>query len=562
MRRIVAGGIGGALLGAWMLLAPPALADDEAAEGGAEPSPGADDPAPLPREELERRGATIRAIDIVVDNVFDPSKPDENKRLYRWANRVHMRTHTSVIDDMLLFDVGDTFDGRLLDESARALRARGFLADAALEPRAYDPATNTVEVEVHVRDSWTLAPDLKLSRSGGENEFAIGLSDENLLGTGKSLTVKYSSDVDRDETLLGYNDGNVMGRRVRLNAVIANASDGHRRTASAERPFFSFDTRWSLGGGVSDVERVNSMYDLGEVVDEFRHEQRSLTIQGGVSRGLVNRRARRWLFGVTHEEDRFAPTPDKPQPLVLPLDRELVYPWMGVQIVEDDYREMTELNDMGRTEDVALGLNLLATLGVAKKSFGSDRDALLLRASAQMGWEPGAGRLLLFNGGGWARDERDGLHNAVAYAGVRYYQRNLEKLLFSVTLEGLTSHELDAENQILLGGDNGLRGYPLRYQAGEGRAILNVEQRFFTDWYPWRLFRVGYAAFFDAGKVWGKDPRATNPLGTLYDVGIGLRLSSPRASGRSVVHIDLAFPLNGDPSIDNVQLVVETKGSF
>jgi hypothetical protein len=39
-------------------------------------------------------------------------------------------------------------------------------------------------------------------------------------------------------------------------------------------------------------------------------------------------------------------------------------------------------------------------------------------------------------------------------------------------------------------------------------------------------------------------------------------LSSPRSSGKSVVHIDLAFPLNGDPNVDHVQLVVETKGSF
>ena len=51
-------------------------------------------------------------------------------------------------------------------------------------------------------------------------------------------------------------------------------------------------------------------------------------------------------------------------------------------------------------------------------------------------------------------------------------------------------------------------------------------------------------------------------MGTLSDVGFGLRLSSPRSSGRSIVHIDLAFPLNGDPSIDKVQLLVETKGSF
>ncbi len=70
------------------------------------------------------------------------------------------------------------------------------------------------------------------------------------------------------------------------------------------------------------------------------------------------------------------------------------------------------------------------------------------------------------------------------------------------------TERIDPENQVLLGGDNGLRGYPLRYQAGERRAILNVEQRFFTDWYPWRLFRVGYAVFVDVGRVSGRDPRA------------------------------------------------------
>jgi hemolysin activation/secretion protein len=131
-----------------------------------------------------------------------------------------------------------------------------------------------------------------------------------------------------------------------------------------------------------------------------------------------------------------------------------------------------------------------------------------------------------------------------------------------VSLSALTSNKLDAETQVLLGGDNGLRGYPLRYQAGKHRTILTVEQRYFTEWYPWRLFRVGYAVFADAGRVSGTDPRAAPSLGTLYDVGIGLRLSSPRSSGRSVVHIDLAFPLNGDPSIDSAQLIIETKGSF
>jgi hypothetical protein len=77
-----------------------------------------------PQAELERRGATIRAIDIVVDNVFDPSNPEEDKKLYRWANNVHMRTRDDVIESALLFQVGDRYEARVLDESARSLRAR------------------------------------------------------------------------------------------------------------------------------------------------------------------------------------------------------------------------------------------------------------------------------------------------------------------------------------------------------------------------------------------------------------------------------------------------------
>jgi hemolysin activation/secretion protein len=236
---------------------------------------------------------------------------------------------------------------------------------------------------------------------------------------------------------------------------------------------------------------------------------------------------------------------------------------VGIQWAEDDFREMSELNDMGRTEDISLGLNVTMSLGFAKQSFGSDRDATLFHVDAQKGWEPGGdGHLLMFNAGASTRDESDGLHNSAVFAGARYFQRNFDKGLFSVSLQALGADNLDAENQVLLGGDNGLRGYPLRYQAGTGRASVSVEERFYTDWYPWQLVRMGYAVFFDTGRVWGTDPRGQPSLGMLSDAGAGLRLTSPRSSGRSVVHIDLAFPLNGGPDIDSVQLVVETKTSF
>jgi outer membrane protein assembly factor BamA len=515
-----------------------------------------------PRVVLEESRATIRAIHVNVDNVFDPSNPEEDKKLYRWANSVHVLTREQVLKDILLFAEGDPFVGRLLDESARALRATGFISEATVEAGSYDAATNSVDVNVHVRDSWSLALDLKLNHTGGQTEWGIGLSDENLLGTGKTLEIGYESEIDRDQWLLGYADRNVFGSRVRLSASFSNASDGHRRNVAVERPFFSLDTRWSVGGAFHDEERVDTMYDLGEEIDEFGHEIDAIRVQSGWSRGLVDRRAQRWLFGFASEEHTFRPT-DLPLPLLLPPDRKLVYPWVGWQWVEDDYREMTELNDMGRTEDVSLGTNVFASVGFAKRRFGSDRDATLFEVTAESGWEPGGpGSLLLLRTGAQTRDEDLGYQNSQLYFSADYYLRNLGRHLFSVSLDALATDNLDPENQVLLGGDSGLRGYPIRYQAGESRTVLSVEQRFFTDLYPWRLFRIGWAVFADVGKVGGRDPRATEPLGTLYDVGAGLRLSSPRASGRNVIHLDLAFPLNGDSSIDSVQFVVETKGSF
>ena len=515
------------------------------------------------RADLELRGATIRAIHITVDNIFDLTNPEEDKRLYRWANRVHVRTHENVIASVLLFQVGDRFSARQLEESARALRNAGYIATANVEPRNYDAAANSVEVEVRVRDSWTLAPELRLSHNGGKSKYTIGVTDDNLLGTGKKVIVQHSSNVDRNETSLGYRDGHVRGSRVNLSLTASDATDGHNRSIESGRPFYSLDTRWALGGVMRNQQRVDNMYDLGEQVDEFRHDVKFLSLSGGVSRGATDNRAQRWLFGVTSDEDAFQATPGTLLPSLLPENRKLVYPWVGWQLRVDDYRELSELNDIGRTEDVALGWNVLATVGFSKRQFGADRDATLIDTSVQKGWETGGpGRLLLFSAAASTRLERDESHNTQVSAAATYYRRNLEKHLFSVSLSTLVTQRLDRENQVLLGGDNGLAGYPLRFQAGERRAILNVEQRFFTDWYPWRLFRVGYAVFADVGHVGGRDPRSQPGVGTLYDVGAGLRLSSPRSSGRLVVHVDLAFPLNRTPTIDRSQLVVETRSSF
>ena len=120
----------------------------------------------------------------------------------------------------------------------------------------------------------------------------------------------------------------------------------------------------------------------------------------------------------------------------------------------------------------------------------------------------------------------------------------------------------DLDHQLLLGGDNGLRGYPLRYQSGKASVLFTAEERLFTKWFPFRLYQIGAAVFADAGRTWGDDVAGQAPLGWLADAGVGLRIGNSRSGLGNALHVNLAVPLNRQPGIDSVQLLIETRGSF
>ena len=118
------------------------------------------------------------------------------------------------------------------------------------------------------------------------------------------------------------------------------------------------------------------------------------------------------------------------------------------------------------------------------------------------------------------------------------------------------------DDPIYLGGASGLRGYPLRYQGGDGKVFVTVEQRFFTNKYPFKLFRVGGAVFADLGRTWGHNALGGESLGWLGDIGFGLRLSPTRSGSGKIINIDIAFPLQTTPGMDKVQFLLETRRGF
>jgi hemolysin activation/secretion protein len=186
----------------------------------------------------------------------------------------------------------------------------------------------------------------------------------------------------------------------------------------------------------------------------------------------------------------------------------------------------------------------------------------MLAANVLRGFDLPYEQQLFLNGIFSSRVEDGRARNLIADCSAKYYWRWHTDWLLYAALSGTVTDSLDPDKQLLLGGDNGMRGYPLRYESGTSRGILTVEQRVFTDWYPFRLVRVGAAAFVDVGRTWGSGVVGNSDPGLLRDVGFGLRLGNTRTGLGNVVHVDLAFPLGNTVGIQKFQFLVQTFQSF
>ncbi len=510
---------------------------------------------------LEAQGAVIGKIELDMRQIFNEHDPRENSGLYHLADQLHVRTKQSTIRAQLLFRTGDKYQGRILAETERNLRAQSYLYDARVVPVKY--AGGKVTVRVITKDVWTLSPGVSFSRTGGTNSSGANISDSNLLGSGKSLSITHSSNVDRTANGISYGDPNVWGSRWTLAAAYVNASDGAQRTFALAQPFYSLETPWSVTVKAITFDRTVSRYNLGDIVDQFQRDEQYYEISGALSSGLIDGWTHRIYAGMRYDKNLFAQVPGTPTPAgILPPDRTLSYPFVAAELMQDDYRRIGDQNQIGRTEDLYFGTHLYAEIGYSGTAFGANQNDLMFTTSAAKGYQLTELTQLFLAGTVNTRLQGGSLRNLFVDGTATYYWRYRPDQLLFVFLNATTTHALDPDQQLLIGGDTGLRGYPLRYESGTSRGLLTIEQRFYTDWYPFRLARVGAAIFGDVGRTWGSGVIGNSDPGTLEDVGLGLRFGNTRSGLGNVLHIDLAFPLKDDHNISKVQFLVQTKASF
>ena len=510
--------------------------------------------------ELEKSGAVIGEVRVDVRNIFDLADPAESGLFYRTVNQLHIVTRQQVIARMLLFRSGEKVSVQKIEETERILRSLRTIHDIDIRPTARPDGR--VDIEVTTRDAWSLDLTGSFSRSGGNNKSSFGVRERNLLGTGLSIGYARTSDLDRDGTQFEASYAQAFDGWTRIAYDHGYFSDGSRSSFVIDRPFYSLDTRFGARAEWSDDDRIDPIYNAGNVVSEFRHHVEVFDFAVGWSPGLVRGWTQRFSIGAHASNDTYREEAGHVPPVPLPVDHQVRAPYVRYELLEDDFVKVTNYNNIARPEFFELGFHLQAQVGRSLENLEATDTNWLYSLRVSDGATLASGGQLL----GKAAIER-----RIASTATPMTQGGVEaQLHLPLRSNSLYYASLAADrvkgggvaDQLLLGGTEGLRGYPSRYQSGDSRVLGTMELRWYSDWYLFRLVRVGGAAFVDAGRAWGGPNQNTVNGGWLADVGAGLRLALDRTARANVLHLDVAVPLSRAPGIKSVQFLVKTELAF
>ncbi len=510
----------------------------------------------------------ITAIEITVKDVYG------NKDLHwlqEFANKYHINSKQSVILALLPMSKGDWVTPQQLLEAERLLRNKRYLRDAQLF------LSEDGILQVIVIDNWTLFPTFDINRTGGQNSSAIGIRDSNLLGLGVAATLNYK----RDEQKSGY--------RLRLTVPVGRTNHsftrivwedydtGTEKAVSYVKPFYTSETEnmWLVAASSSDLESTyyQNDQDLGVVTASNTR----LRLNYGWLNHYQNDTAYRTLFGWSYDSTDLLEADPTLMVNLFNVSRKS-YLWWGKQQFESQFKVLKNIFIIDNKEDINLGLNANYLIGAGKVEFfdfDSSQNLINLVNIAK----DKANMLKLFSSFSIGNQIESTLllhranFNAEIYDNGKiqnYYSANYRINLFypfNHQWSFYNGNNLSYVSQfrqvpIAVGGDSGLRGYPVSYQWGNKRFLSNFELRYYTDTILWDTFSIGWVAFVDIGRAWQSEGFDNLEDRTLKSVGVGIRIFPKVASGRNVVHVDLARPYSNNAEINDWEWRVQVKNSF
>lgn len=489
------------------------------------------------------RPLQLRATRVIRQNIF----ANPRNRLYRKLNQWHTPTRVSTILSALPFQKGDSVNASVLAEAERLLRSRPYFYDARILIKTV--CATTVDIDIVVREVWTLTPALSASREGGESDYQIGLADSNWRGTGRDVSFILEHHTEHTEFGIRFKDHDRPEQWLRsfTTEVSGNA---HHYALALKKPFLTTNTAEARGFKIASTKERTRLYNRGREVAQFDTTTRMANLflaHAGQDKHRINR----FYFGLYYGAENLDEVRSGNALVFETQDRTFLYPYFAWESLSNNFVKLEHLQHLGRDEDISTGWNSVLRLGYSSRSIASSETSLHLEA-------------LL--GRNWLVNDRHLFKAEVSSKG--YYTlpgfkpKNRVTSMHTAYLHSLSSQSkiftsfdfghgknLDHARFLEIGGERGMKGYANHFQTGTRMFRFLMEYRYETQVRPLNLFALGYAAFYEAGRAWFDNTpelwRRQDQADVLSNIGLGIRLHSLRTGSNRTIHIDLAKPLTG-----------------
>jgi hypothetical protein len=228
--------------------------------------------------------------------------------------------------------------------------------------------------------------------------------------------------------------------------------------------------------------------------------------------------------------------------------------------LEDEYVTRRNVRSFGVQEDFALGWKSALGVGIQPEALASYHDTQSFSVTLHRGASTDS-FIALADLGVSSRIHDASTEDLVGTWAFEAYFTGLTRQTLAVGWRGEASHDRDAEDRFVVGGLNGLRGYPDRFVNGDGGTLLHIEDRIFIWDGILGVASLGAVGFYDAALPIDE----TRPIlidDLAQSVGVGLRIGLPQSAIGKVLRLDLGFALNSTDGDSRLNLSFGTGQVF
>ncbi len=548
--------------------------------------------------EPEPEGKIIEDIQVLTLEVFEKRDPIPLV-LNGVVNFFHVTTKPHFVKRELLFHVGEKYERRLAEESARNLRGLSQLTVVILVP-VKGSAPDRVKMLLITKDLWSLRVPLeyRLTSSGALEYVKAQVTEINFLGTLHQVSANFNY----DPNTVSFGGTVIVPRiwdtRLRFvgdaNAIVNHHTgdfEGTYGSFTYGKPLFSLATEWAYGATIGWNTGVSRRY-VASQVGEFDPEAEgnpcpppekavggepspavripcryTRDIQSGdvslvrsfgsaVKHNLraavfASRRIFRPIDLGGFDADVAEAFVDR----ILPLSDNRFGASLQYNTFSAQFTRVLDVERMGLQEEYQLGHNVIVRVSPAFAPLRDSKSVVSVFAGASYTVPMGDGLAR-----GYVESQTDFEPTRVPDGSIDVGGRLVSprtgagRLVFDARLLHRYANYLNDFNS--LGGSTRLRGYPTGTFAGKDLLAFNLEFR--SRAFEVLKAQIGGSLFYDAGDAFD----GFENLRMKQSTGLGIRVFLPQIN-RIVIRGDWGFPLTPGYRYGDVSaLTGQTIGGF